>query len=937
MSSSCFVHPTNAPILSSLTDHSSISTAKTHSDQFNSAYNYFHSSSDTSTQEDYNSSPNDLFSYSSDSSEESSTTKAVSPLQPTEARDHRGNNYKFMTSQSSTVLNVAASSAQQRRQEQTSQIGGNQKADMVLEASTYTSFSPNHDWPQNSDIMSLSVSTGNLPQQSAAQNLPTSEELSPMATETSGSPLNFIDKQAISETNESPNLILMGNSSDSSASVSNGISRCMNEIFENTAIPSSEFNFFHSDNYNRHFILNQSNLTTQKQQWSNSFDPRTSSDNQCADKHVTRSRNVSFEDYKHQAGNKLNFNLSLSQESDKVQGSLNSQQLFTQQNNQPHTEMTSYMSQQFPLALEKHSFPSADLMKPADMNKNSNKNNYVMYNNSGSSVEISAPFYSQESFESSKVASPANYLDNSVNSQIALERCNSKMSPQSINVSAGSDMNWKNDRLNFEDGSSRLAFNNKINTFGTNNFISSANSSIKNSQCAFYPPSAISVKNEVGNSQEMPFIDHRSFFPNSGVSPTKHHQNPFGFAGLATASVGGNEYLYSQQNPYFPQIGATTAGIMNSYKNRYNPYHQAIDDAQSSMTGCLSIRTPSEGLCAVCGDNAACQHYGVRTCEGCKGFFKRTVQKKSTYVCLVNKNCDIDKKRRNRCQFCRFEKCLAVGMIKEVVRTNHLKGRRGRLPSKAKGPKDTIARPSPTPSLITNLVQAHICTNPASANIDTSKYRSPCMRPICQPNYSMLDETSNFYHLLNECLTATRIWAEKIQGFEHFCVEDQNKLIENSFFEIFVLRLVIRSDASERKWVFCNGIALHQEQLIGMFDTWIETLAHFMAYWKNLHVDLSSYSCMFAYLLFRDCSGIREPMKVKQMQASVLDQLHKHTRTSQLTSDRPNFLNKLLGATRDLSETALQGIKRLRRLQTDYPSVPIPKSLEVVLNQCLRK
>jgi len=26
--------------------------------------------------------------------------------------------------------------------------------------------------------------------------------------------------------------------------------------------------------------------------------------------------------------------------------------------------------------------------------------------------------------------------------------------------------------------------------------------------------------------------------------------------------------------------------------------------------------------CVVCGDNAICQHYGVRTCEGCKGFFK---------------------------------------------------------------------------------------------------------------------------------------------------------------------------------------------------------------------------------------------------------------------------------------------------------------------------
>ena len=90
----------------------------------------------------------------------------------------------------------------------------------------------------------------------------------------------------------------------------------------------------------------------------------------------------------------------------------------------------------------------------------------------------------------------------------------------------------------------------------------------------------------------------------------------------------------------------------------------------------------------MCGDNAACQHYGVRTCEGCKGFFKRTVQKNAKYVCLADKNCTVDKRRRNRCQFCRFQKCLTVGMVKEVVRTDSLKGRRGRLPSKPKSPQD---------------------------------------------------------------------------------------------------------------------------------------------------------------------------------------------------------------------------------------------------------
>lgn len=95
---------------------------------------------------------------------------------------------------------------------------------------------------------------------------------------------------------------------------------------------------------------------------------------------------------------------------------------------------------------------------------------------------------------------------------------------------------------------------------------------------------------------------------------------------------------------------------------------------------------PAEAVCNVCGDYAACQHYGVRTCEGCKGFFKRSVQKNTKYVCSGNGDCVIDKRRRNRCQYCRYKKCLEVGMVREGVRTDSLKGRRGRLPSKPKSP-----------------------------------------------------------------------------------------------------------------------------------------------------------------------------------------------------------------------------------------------------------
>ena len=122
----------------------------------------------------------------------------------------------------------------------------------------------------------------------------------------------------------------------------------------------------------------------------------------------------------------------------------------------------------------------------------------------------------------------------------------------------------------------------------------------------------------------------------------------------------------------------------------------------------------------MCGDNAACQHYGVRTCEGCKGFFKRTVQKNAKYVCLADKNCPVDKRRRNRCQFCRFQKCLAVGMVKEVVRTDALKGRRGRLPTKPRGSSSDPGAGGPVQpvALITSLVRAHVESTPKLENLD---------------------------------------------------------------------------------------------------------------------------------------------------------------------------------------------------------------------------
>ncbi|KAL3109619.1 hypothetical protein niasHT_018817 [Heterodera trifolii] len=67
-------------------------------------------------------------------------------------------------------------------------------------------------------------------------------------------------------------------------------------------------------------------------------------------------------------------------------------------------------------------------------------------------------------------------------------------------------------------------------------------------------------------------------------------------------------------------------------------------------------------LCVVCGDKASGRHYGAISCEGCKGFFKRSIRKQIAYVCRGSKDCPVTKFHRNRCQFCRLKKCLSTGM-----------------------------------------------------------------------------------------------------------------------------------------------------------------------------------------------------------------------------------------------------------------------------------
>uniref|UniRef100_A0A8C2CT47 Retinoic acid receptor RXR n=1 Tax=Cyprinus carpio TaxID=7962 RepID=A0A8C2CT47_CYPCA len=230
-------------------------------------------------------------------------------------------------------------------------------------------------------------------------------------------------------------------------------------------------------------------------------------------------------------------------------------------------------------------------------------------------------------------------------------------------------------------------------------------------------------------------------------------------------------------------------------------------------------------LCAICGDRSSGKHYGVYSCEGCKGFFKRTVRKDLSYTCRDSKDCLVDKRQRNRCQYCRYQKCLAMGMKREAVQEERQrnKEREGEVES-------TSAANEEMP--VEKILEAEMAVEQKTElHADGSSGGS-------SPN----DPVTNICQAADKQLFTLVEWAKRIPHFSELSLDDQVILLRAGWNELLIASFSHRSIAVKDGILLATGLHVHRNSAHSSRHMTTDTIALYCVLFDSHAKGLSSPS-----------------------------------------------------------------------------------------------
>ncbi|XP_057685572.1 retinoic acid receptor gamma-A isoform X2 [Corythoichthys intestinalis] len=328
--------------------------------------------------------------------------------------------------------------------------------------------------------------------------------------------------------------------------------------------------------------------------------------------------------------------------------------------------------------------------------------------------------------------------------------------------------------------------------------------------------------------------------------------------------------------------------------------------------------------CFVCQDKSSGYHYGVSSCEGCKGFFRRSIQKNMVYTCHRDKNCQINKVTRNRCQYCRLQKCFEVGMSKEAVRNDRNK--------KKKDVKEEVVLPESyelsgeLEELVNKVSKAHQETFPSLCQLGKYTTNSSSDHRV-QLDLGLWDK---FSELSTKCIIKIVEFAKRLPGFTSLTIADQITLLKSACLDILMLRICTRYTPEQDTMTFSDGLTLNRTQMHNAgFGPLTDLVFAFAGQLLPLEMDDTETGLLSAIcLICGDRMDLEEPQKVDKLQEPLLEALKIYARRRR--PNKPHMFPRMLMKITDLRGISTKGAERAITLKMEIPG-PMPPLIREML------
>lgn len=382
---------------------------------------------------------------------------------------------------------------------------------------------------------------------------------------------------------------------------------------------------------------------------------------------------------------------------------------------------------------------------------------------------------------------------------------------------------------------------------------------------------------------------------------------------------------YSSQN-YYPQYnGDEWYSHTGIYELRKGPLEVGYDAEMEEVSAVVPTvckrtrhmsqagRVKGEELCVVCGDKASGYHYNALTCEGCKGFFRRSITKNAVYKCKSGGNCEMDMYMRRKCQECRLRKCKEMGMLAECLLTEiQCKSKRLRKNTKASPGESTGDETEGADN--TDSKQVTSTTKLSKEKVEITKEQQALVsaivdaynrhqipqdvaKKLLQEQYSAEE---NFLLLTEMATSQVQVLVEftkNIPGFLSLDREDQIALLKGSAVEAMFLR---SAQVFNRKMPKGHTELLEERiRKSGISEVFTTPMFNFYKSIGELHMAVEEQALLTAItILTPDRPYVKDHEAVERLQETMLDVLRKLCVLQH--PQEPQYFARLLGRLTEL-------------------------------------